>query len=286
MLELKDVKKKYKSFDLDVSMEVPEGQIIGLVGANGAGKSTTFKSILHLIRPYEGSIRLFGTETMGRDLDRKERERLGVVLSDSGFFFYLNAQDVLRIQQAMYPSFDRDRYERLCRDLDIPMDKQIKDFSTGMKAKLKVIAALSHDADLLILDEPTAGLDVIARDTVLDLLREYLDEKPEASILISSHISADLESICDSLYLIHKGSILLHEDTDVLLSDYAVLKLTEEQFADLDKNYVLRAKKENFGWKCLTQHKAFYLENYPDAVVQNGSIDDLILMMVKGEEIK
>ena len=283
MLELKEVKKVYNSFTLDVSLSVPKGQIVGLVGANGAGKSTTFKSILHLIRPRSGSIELFGTETMGRDLTKKERERLGVVLSDSGFFIYLTASDIMMVQQAMYPSFEKDRFLKLCRELEIPLDKQIKDFSTGMKAKLKVAAALCHKADLLILDEPTAGLDVIARDTVLDLLRDYLDEREDASILISSHISSDLESICDSFYMIHDGSIIFHEDTDVLLSEYAVLKVTDQQYNDLDKKYIIRVRKENFGWKCLTHKKRFYAENYPDAVFENGGIDDLVLMMVKGE---
>ncbi len=286
MLELEHVRKTYPSFELDVSMKIPEGSIVGLVGANGAGKSTTFKAILHLIRARSGSIKIFGAETLGRALIPKEKERMGVVLSDSGFFFYLTVPDVLKIQHAMYPGFEKERFLKLCREMDLPMDKQIKDFSTGMKAKLKVIAAVSHKADLLILDEPTAGLDVIARDAILDLLRSYLEEREGASVLISSHISADLESICDSLYLIHKGQILLNEDTDVLLSDYAVLKLTDQQYQGLDKEHIFRVKEEKYGWKCLTDQKQFYIDNCPEAVVEKGSIDDLILMMVKGEEVR
>ena len=148
-----------------------------------------------------------------------------------------------------------------------------------MKAKLKVLVALSHKAELLILDEPTVGLDVVARDEVLNMLREYMEENEESAILISSHISSDLESLCDDLYMIHDGKIILHEDTDVLLADYAVLKLSEEAYTKIDRQYLLKEKKETYGYRCLTNQKQFYLENYPDVVVENGRIDDLIVMM-------
>lgn len=154
-----------------------------------------------------------------------------------------------------------------------------------MKAKLKILAAVSHDAQLLILDEPTAGLDVIARDELLDLLREFMEQKEDRSILISSHISDDLESLCDDLYMIHGGKIILHEDTDLLLSDYAVLKAEEAQFRRLDRQYLLRWKKEPYGYSCLTNQKQYYLENYPDVAIEQGSIDRVITMMIRGEKI-
>lgn len=166
----------------------------------------------------------------------------------------------------------------------LPMDKKIKDFSTGMKAKLKVLVAVSHHAKLLILDEPTAGLDVVARDELLDILREFMEEDEERAILISSHISADLETLCDDLYMIDNGKIVLHEDSDVLLSDYAILKLDKQQFDTIDKQYILRVKKEVYGYRCLTNQKRYYLENYPEMVIEKGTIDDVILMMVRGNE--
>ena len=156
-----------------------------------------------------------------------ERQRLGVVLSDSGFSGYLRVKDVRAILSRMYPRFDDERFMCLCHSFQIPMNKRINSFSTGMKAKLKVICAITHHAELLILDEPTAGLDVIARDELLDLLRDFMGEDDQRSIIISSHIATDLESLCDDLYLINEGKILLHEDTDVLLSDYALLKMSE-----------------------------------------------------------
>ena len=152
-----------------------------------------------------------------------------------------------------------------------------------MKRKLQVLAALSHSARLLILDEPTAGMDVIARDTILDLLREYMEQE-DRTILISSHISSDLEGFCDDLYLINDGKIILHEETDVLLSEYGVLKVTPEQYEKLDRSYVLRHKKEEFGYVCLTDQKQFYSENYPEIVIEKGTIDELITMMIRGEE--
>ena len=129
------------------------------------------------------------------------------------------------------------------------------------------------------MDEPTVGLDVIARDEVLNLLREYMEENESSSILISSHISSDLESLCDDFYMIHAGKIILHEDTDVLLSDYAVLKVAEEEYEKLDQQYLIKIRKEAYGYRCLTNQKQFYMENYPDVVIENGKIDDLVVMM-------
>ena len=166
----------------------------------------------------------------------------------------------------------------------LPPDKKIKDFSTGMKAKLKVLVAISHDAKLLILDEPTAGLDVIARDEVLEMLREFMEKDEKRSILISSHISSDLETLCDDLYIIHDGKIILHEDTDVLLSDYALLKVDNEQYNKLDKQFIIRSKIEPYGHSCLTNQKQYYMENYPKIAIEKGTIDEVLTMMIRGRK--
>ena len=133
--------------------------------------------------------------------------------------------------------------------------------------------------------EPTSGLDVIARDDILEMLREFMEKDEERAILISSHISSDLETLCDDLYMIHEGSVILHEDTDVLLSDYALLKVNDEQFYKLDKQYLLRIKKETYGYSCLTNQKQYYMENYPDIAVDKGTIDEAIMMMIRGEKL-
>ena len=281
MLKIENLKKHYDDFFLECSLQVNPGQVTGLIGQNGSGKSTTFKSILDLIHPDGGSITLFGKDN--QDITTEDKEKLGVVLSDSGFSGYLRIKDIIPILENMYRQFDPSFFIKQVQQFSLPMDKQIKDFSTGMKAKLKVLVAISHGAKLLILDEPTAGLDVIARDELLDMLREFLEEDDERSILISSHISSDLESLCDDLYMIHDGKIILHEDTDILLSNYALLKVDDKQYEALDKSYILRVKKESYGYSCLTNERQYYLENYPNITIEAGSIDELITMMIRGK---
>ena len=281
MLKLKNVKKNYKNFTLDCTMEVQEGSVTGLIGKNGAGKSTTFKALLGLISTDGGEIEMFGKPVS--QLKSKDKENIGVVLADSGFSGYLTIKDLIPVMDSLYSRFVKEDFVRKCEQFGLPLDKKIKDFSTGMKRKLQVMAALSHDAKLLVLDEPTAGLDVIARDELLEMLREYM-EQGDRSILVSSHISSDLESFCDDIYMIDDGKIVLYEETDVLLSEYAILKVTAEQYQTLDKEYLLRHKKEEYGYSCLTNQKQFYLENYPDIVVEKGNVDELIMMMIRGEK--
>ncbi len=283
MLKIENLSKQYSTFSLDCSMEVRPGCITGLIGQNGAGKSTTFKAVLGLIHPDGGQIDVLGKKP--QDFTSQDKQKLGVVLSDSGFSGYLSVKDVIPILEGLYRSFDRKFFLEQMQKFNLPEDKKIREFSTGMKVKLKVLAAISHDAKLLILDEPTAGLDVIARDELLDLLREFMERDGERSILISSHISTDLETICDDIYMIHDGRIILHEDTDVLLSDYALLKAEEGQYAKLDKRYILRTKRESFGYSCLTNQKQFYAENYPELAVERGAIDEVIKMMIRGDRI-
>ena len=282
MLKIEHLKKNYDTFSLDCSLELRPGYVTGLIGQNGAGKSTTFKAVLGLIAIDGGTITILGKDI--REFTAKDREKLGVVLSDSGFSGYLRIKDLIPILENLYEKFDKTFFVEQAERFRLPPDKQIKDFSTGMKAKLKLLAAISHDAKLLILDEPTAGLDVIARDELLELLREFMEQDEERSVLISSHISGDLESLCDDLYMIQDGKIVLHEDTDVLLSEYALLKVDEEQYENLDKQYILRVKKETYGYSCLTNQKQFYIENFPKIAIEKGTVDEVISLMVRGNE--
>lgn len=283
MLKIKDLKKSYDLFQLDVSFEIPRGCITGLIGANGAGKSTIFKGILDLISLDGGTIEIFGKDY--KTLSKKEKEKLGVVLAESGFSGFLTVQDVAKILENMYSQFDKAMFFDYCKRYQLPLKKQRKEFSTGMKAKLKILTAISHKAEFLLLDEPTTGLDVLAREDLLSMLREYMEENENRTILISSHISTDLEGLCDDLYMIDNGKVVLHEEIDTLLGQYGLLKISSEQYDTLDKNYLLRKKRESWGYACLTNQKQFYLENYPSYTMEKGSIDEVITMMIKGEKI-
>lgn len=280
MLKISDVRKQYQGFSLHCSMEVRPGCITGLVGRNGAGKSTTLKAALGLIHIDGGQVEMFGKDI--HDLDEEDKQKLGVVMSDSGFSMYLSIRDIDRILKYMYSDYDHEQFMQWCEHFELPLDKKMKEFSTGMKAKLKVLVALCHNASLLLLDEPTVGLDVVVRDELLDLLRSYMEQDENRSIVISSHISSDLETLCDDFYMIHDGEIILHEETDVLLGEYALLKVNEAEYENLDSQYILKSRRESYGYSCLTNQRQYYMENYPDLVMEKGNIDDLVLMMKGG----
>lgn len=280
MLKMTSVKKNYRDFTLDCTLEIKSGYVTGLVGRNGAGKTTAFKSVLGLISVDGGEIEIFGKKLS--DFKSKDKEKIGVLLSDSGFSGELKVKDIIPVLSAVYSQFDKEDFLKKCKQMKLPLNKKIKEFSTGMKARLKLIIAITHNADLLILDEPTAGMDVMARESIIDILREYM-EQGERAILISSHISGDLEGLCDDIYMIDNGKIILHQDTDVILSSYGILKLRDEEYRKLDKSHILKIKKENFGVSCLTDEKQFYMDNYPGIVVERGGIDSVITMMIGGE---
>lgn len=282
LAELTEVRKQYGDFFMNCTMCLEEGRVTGLIGKNGAGKSTAFKALLGLIHIDGGTVRVMGQN--GVPLNVQQKGQIGVALSDSTFSGYLTVKQVIHIMEKMYPGFERERFIAECHKTAVPLDKKIKEFSTGTRAKLKVLLALSYGARMLILDEPTAGLDVVAREQILDLLREYMEQEGRG-ILISSHISSDLEGLCDDVYLIHEGKILLHEDMDVILDSYGLLKMNPDSFGKLDKSYILRTVKEAWGYSCLTNEKQFYVENYPELVVEKGSVDETVSMISKGEDL-
>ena len=282
MIRLEHVEKQYPQFHLNCSMEVKEGSITAVIGPNGAGKSTAFKIILGLVRPDGGQVSVLGKAP--KELSAKDREKLGVVLPGGVFSDYLYLKDIVPVLSRMYSEFEKDVFLQKCGQFGLPMDKKLKTFSTGMKAKLKILMAMSHKAELLVLDEPTSGLDVLAREEILDMMREYM-LPGDRSILISSHISSDLEGLCDDFYLIDKGQIVMHEETDRLLEEYGLLKLTKSQYEALDKTYLLRRKQEPFGYSALTDQRQFYLENAPGLAMEKGTIDEVITMMIKGEAV-
>lgn len=275
MVKLDQVKKQYNDFCLNCSIEIPKGQVTGVIGRNGAGKTTMFKAILGLIKIDGGNVKLFEKDV--HELTVQEKQKIGAVLADSGFCGYLSIKDYVPMLAAMYSDFSKEKFVSECERMQLPIKKKIKDFSSGMKRKLQILTAMSHNADLLVLDEPTVGLDVIVRDEILEMLQDYMKTE-EKSIIISSHISSDLEGICDDIYMIDKGNIVMHEDTDVILGNYGLIKVTRGQFEKLDKTYLINSFEADFGYNCITNQKQFYLENYSDIVIENGSLDLMMRM--------
>lgn len=282
MVTVKNLVKRYGDFSLDASMEIPAGRITGLIGKNGAGKSTMIKAVLGLIQPDEGQITVFGKDPC--KFGKEDKRQIGVALAEAGFSTYLSVEDIAKIMKKMYPIFDEDGFLRKCDRMRLPQKKLIKDFSTGMKARVRVLVAMSHGAKLLIMDEPTAGLDVESRLEIQDMIREYMLEDEERSVLLTSHISTDLESLCDDIYMIDNGRIILHEDTDTILSHYAIIKAEESQMASLDQQYLLKSRKESYGFECLTNEKQYYIDNYPGLTIEKAGIDDLILVLTGGKK--
>lgn len=282
ILRLKNITKKYSNFELSCTMDLEEGRVTGLIGANGTGKTTTFKGILDLIHLDGGKVELF--DTPHKQLSREQKEKIGVVLNERTFSGYLTLKQISSIMEKTYKKFKRNWFLEQCLYYQLPLNKKIKDYSTGMRAKMKLLLALSYDPQLLILDEPTEGLDIVARDELLNLLRTYMEEE-NRSILISSHVSSDLENFCDDVYFIHDGTIIYHEEMPVLLDEYGIVKVKEEEYKKLDETFLLYKKREPFGYSCLTTNKQFYQENYPEIIVDRGSIDEMLLMIVKGEKL-
>lgn len=280
MIDLHNVKKRYRDFQLDVSLSVPDNSITGIIGLNGSGKSTTFKILMDLVQKESGSVQVFGKDV--DSLSAADKEKIGVTWADSGFYELFTPRQVKKILAGFYKKFDEDYYAKMLKEFDIEETKTIKSLSTGMKAKFKIVCALSHHPSLLVLDEPTSGCDVLARDKILDLLREFMMEEGH-SIIISSHISSDLESLCDDFYFIDNGKIIMHETIDALNTDYGLLHV--ENPDTFDPIYCIKKIKTPYGWDYLTNQRQYYLDNYPAAMSDTSNIDNLMKIMIEGESL-
>lgn len=281
MIEVNNITVSYPDFKLDCSLKVESGRITGLVGENGAGKTTLFMAILGVLNIENGEIILNNTNS--KDMTLEKRQGLGVVLSDSFFSNRFTIKEVSKLLNSFYRGFQSEYFFKACERLNLPLNKKIKEFSTGMLAKLKVLSALSHNANTLILDEPTSGLDVRARLEILNMIHEYMEDHEDTSIIISSHISTDLEKICDDIYFIDNGSMILHEDTDVLLDSYGIIKTGNN--IKMDLSYCLYKSETSYGHNLLTNERQYYKDNYPDLIVEKPTIDEIILTILEGEKI-
>lgn len=282
ILEIKNLSKKYKGFELrNINLELPKGMIMGLIGENGAGKSTTIKAILNVINRDSGDIKIFGLDNI--ENEKKIKEEIGVVLDDSFFSEYLNPADINKIMRNIYKRWDENLYFKYIEDFKLPKDKITKEYSSGMKMKLKIAVALSHHPKLLVLDEPTSGLDPVARNEILDIFQDFIQDE-EHAILVSSHITSDLEHIADYITFINEGEIVLTKTRDELLENYGIVKCSEEEFKNIDKRDFVKFKKSRYEYDVLVENKFEFVKKYSIQIVDKPTIEDIMLIYIKGEK--
>lgn len=264
--------KHYEDFSLEnLNLTVPTGTIVGFVGENGAGKTTTLKAIFGAIRTDGGSIEVLGCT----DPDRLDKSQIGVVMEDSFFYETLTPRQVNSIMKSLQPGWDSAEFARLLHDYQLPEKKLIKDMSKGMRMKFRLATALAHKPKLLILDEATSGLDPVVRGEVLDYLRDYIQDESH-SVLMSSHITSDLEKVADSIAYLHKGRLLFQMDRDELLEKYGVLRCSPEQLEVLDNRLKVATRKTGFTCETLVNDAAAARRALPDAVIDRASIEDIM----------
>ena len=274
-LEIKNLCKSYGGFSLDnLSLTLPCGCIMGLIGENGAGKSTTIRLILDMISKDSGSITVLGRDN--KDNFCLTKEDIGVVLDEVGISECLTAKQVGKIMKGIFRNWDEGAYEGYLKKLSVPDNKRFKEFSRGMKMKLGIAVALSHNARLLILDEATSGLDPVARDEVIDMLNEFTRDENH-SVLISSHIVSDLEKICDYIAFLHKGSLLLCEEKDRLKEDYGIIRCTADELYGIEPSAVIGKRESAYGIEAIVKRDKIPL-GFEAAPVD---IEQLFIFMAK-----
>ena len=282
VLEVKDLCKKYIGFELkNINFNIPKGMIVGLIGENGAGKTTTIKSILNIINKDKGEINIFGLDIQKNE--KKIKQDIGVVLDDSFLSEYLTPKGISKIMKNFYPTWDEDLYLKYLKKFNLPLDKISKEFSSGMKMKLKIIVAISHKPKLLILDEPTSGLDPVARNDILDIFQEFIEDG-EHSIFLSSHITSDLEHVADYITFINNGEIVFTKSKDELLENYGIVKCGVEDFKTFNKNDYIKYKKNKYEYDVLIENKNEFKRKYDTVVIDKPTIEDIMLIYIKGEK--
>lgn len=285
ILELQNLSKSYAKSDFalnQISFSLPYGSILGFVGENGAGKTTTIGCILNTLRKDSGTVKLFGKE-MG-DGDTDIREKIGVVYDGDNFPGYWTAGQLSKVMAGLFKNWDQPLFQKYLEDFQLPPKQKIKCYSKGMTMKLAIAAALSHHPELLILDEATSGLDPVMRDDMLDVFLEFVQEENH-SVLLSSHITSDLEKVADYITFIHKGRLILTAPKDDLVYRYAVMRCRESQFQAVDREDVLAYRKRDMQIDVLVADGREAQRKYKDVVVDHTSVDEIMLLLAKGERV-
>lgn len=279
-IEVKELTKSYEGFRLDnISFQVPYGSIVGFVGENGAGKTTTIKTILGLLQKESGEIEILNHAP--EDKNNSWKEEIGVVFDECNLPADVKLRDIQKMYSRIYKTWEDGKFMDYMRAFDLPMEKKVKELSKGMKMKLSIAAALSHNTRLLILDEATSGLDPIIRNEMLDLFRNFIEDEKHA-IFLSSHITSDIEKISDYIILIHKGKLILTENKDEMIYNYGVVKCTQEQLSMIPQEIIIGMERGRFGNSVLVKDKK-RLEG-TNLVIDRASVEDILVYMVKGSE--
>lgn len=280
-LEIKNISKIYKNFKLDdISFVLPCGHIMGLIGENGAGKSTIINCILDIIEKDSGSISVLGQKNDKNNVSLKEN--IGVVLDASDVYDNYTVKQVENIMKDVYKQWNHEVYDYYIQKFALPLNKMIKDFSRGMKMKMAITIALSHQPKLLILDEATSGLDPIMRDEILDVFMEFVQDENHA-ILLSSHISSDLEKIADYITFIHEGKLILSTSKDELIYEYGLMKCRNDEFDKIEKEDIIRYRIKTYEVEILVKDREKMAKKYPNCIVDPTKLDDIMMLYVKGE---
>lgn len=276
-LSLKNLSKRYANFAVEnVSFDIPSGSVVGLIGENGAGKSTIIKSILGVVRPDNGEIMFNGKNIY--ELTHDEKQMISFVYDDVALPLDLNMVTLNKVLSKVYIKWDSEKFNLYLAKFNLPEDKPLNAFSKGMKMKAAMAVAFSHESELLVLDEPTSGLDPVVRDEILELLYDY-NQQDDHAILLSSHITTDLEKICDYIVYIHNGKIVLNEEKDTLLNRYAVYPVNDMQLKEISRSAIIRVIKRDYGIDVLA-----IKERMPETFVgKQISLDDIMLFYSKGE---
>lgn len=275
---VRDLCKQFDNFLLDhVSFQVPKGRIVGFIGENGAGKSTTMNLILNELKRDSGQIQIFGMENTVCSV----RENIGVVFDECNFHDVFNTADIEKILSGVYQSWDSSLYRQYLKKFKIPEKKPIGSFSKGMKMKLSIICAMAHKPKLLLLDEATTGLDPVVRDEILDWFLEFIQDE-ECSIFFSSHITSDIQKIADYVILIHQGRIVFEELKDNLVYNWGIVKCGKEKFASIAPDDYIVHRTTSMSVECFVRDKEMIRHKYRNVVIDHATLEDIMLFYIRG----
>lgn len=281
-IEIKDLTVKYDGFTLDhINFDVAKGSIMGFIGQNGAGKTTTIRSILNIIKANEGSIKVFGLDSVKDEIEIKEH--ISAVFDNLPFHDQLNAKSLNTILKNVYKEWDSVKFYEYLDRLTLPQRKKFGEFSKGMKMKMQIAAALSHNAKLLIMDEATTGLDPVVRNECLDMFLEFLQDE-EHSILMSSHITSDLEKVADSVTFINKGKLLLTGYKDDVLEQHGLIKCKKSEYKDIDPDDIVSARITDYGATILVPDRVVCSSKYSGLVLEGATLEEIMLYYVNADK--